>query len=144
MMQRNKSRQKGLAAIEFGLMAPVVFVILFAIFEFGTAFWRKQVLTSAVREGARKAVVATNPRKTKGQVEAAVLAYLTGVGFTAGGRTALCSGCGGAAGTTVTVSATYPTSFLILSRLPLGDGVDSKVNGQGNMTLSATVSMQME
>lgn len=144
MMFRKEYGQKGIAAVEFGLIAPIVLVILFAIFEFGTAFSRKQVLTSAVRHGVRKAIIATNPKMTTAQVRNLVYAYLDGVGYDAGGRTVSCSGCAGASGATVTVTATYPTSFLILSRLPLGSGVDSKVNGSGIMTLSASVKMQME
>lgn len=143
-MLRSKNRQKGMAAVEFGLVMPVVIVLLFAVFEFGMAFWRKQVLTAAVREGARAGIVATNPRKTKAEIEAEVFEYLDGVGYTAAGRTATATGAGGAAGTALTVTATYPTSFLILSRLPLGSGVDSKVDGNGNMTLTASVTMQME
>jgi Flp pilus assembly protein TadG len=141
---QKKNGQRGLAAVEFGLIMPVVIVILYAIFEFGMAFWRKEVLVAAVREGARKGIVATNPKKTKTEIETAVKTYLTGVGFTDSGRTATATGAGGASGTNLTVTATYPTSFLILSRLPLGSGVDSKVNGSGNMTLRATVTMQME
>lgn len=144
MMLRSKKRQKGIAAVEFGLVLPIVLVLLFAVFEFGAAFWRKQVLTAAVREGARAGIVATNPRKTKSEIEQEVLDYLTSVGYTASGRTATATGAGGAAGTALTVTATYPTSFLILSRLPLGAGVDSRVDGNGNMTLTASVTMQME
>jgi Flp pilus assembly protein TadG len=144
MMLREKLGQRGLAAVEFGLVLPIVCVMLFAIFEFGMAFWRKQVLTSAVREGARTGIVKTTPRKTEAEIIDAVETYLDNVGYTDGARTVAVDGEGGAAGSALTVTATYPTSFLILSRLKYGDGVDTRVDGNGVMNLSAAVTMQME
>jgi Flp pilus assembly protein TadG len=144
MMLRKKSGQKGLAAVEFGLVLPIVVLILFGIFEFGMAFWRKQVLTAAVREGARAGIVATTPKKDKDYIEGVVETYLDNAGYTDSGRTVTATGAGGASGASLTVTATYPTSLVILSRLKLGDGVDSQVDGSGMMQLSATVTMQME
>ncbi len=144
VMMRSRNRQRGIAAVEFGLILPIVVVLLFAVFEFGVAFWRQQVLSAAVREGARAGVVAITPRKKKAEIEAVVLGYLDSVGYHAGGRTATATGAEGASGAPLTVTATYPTSFVILSRLPLGQGVGAQVDGAGNMTLTATVTMQME
>src|SRR5690242_10035818 len=88
MKLREKSGQRGIAAVEFGLVLPIVCVLIFAVFEFGMAFWRKQSLTAAVREGARKMIVATSPRKTfSTDVKPVVLTYMTGVGLTDGART---------------------------------------------------------
>jgi Flp pilus assembly protein TadG len=143
MMMKKEYGQRGIAAVEFGLIMPVVLVILFAVFEFGTAFYRRQVLTQAVARGARAGIVATSPKKSKTEIENVVLTFLTDAGYTDSGRTATASGAQGASGSTLTVTATYPTSFLVLSRLPLG-GVSSQVNGSGQIILSATVAMQME
>lgn len=144
-MLRRMRTQRGIAAIEFGLVMPIVLVILFAIFEFGMAFWRKQVLTSAVREGARKGIVATNPRKTEAEIQQVVFDYLDGVGYKDGARTvqATGTGAGAASGDPLTVTATYPTSFLILSKLPLADAIDKHTDGT-TVTLTATITMQME
>jgi Flp pilus assembly protein TadG len=144
MMLRKKAGQRGLAAVEFGLVLPVVAVMLFAIFEFGMAFWRKQVLTAAVREGARAGIVKTDPRPSEDDIRAAVLLYLDNVGYTDGARTVDVTGEGGPAKTPLTVTATYPTSFVILSRLKYGDGVDSHVDGSGVLNLNASVTMMLE
>jgi Flp pilus assembly protein TadG len=138
-----KDGQKGMSAVEFALVMPIVFLIMFGIFEFGMALWRKQELTAAVREGARKGVVATNPRKSKSYIETAVKTYLDGIGMKDGARTATCSGtcpCA-ASGDTLTVVATYPTGMGVVSRLSelfYGSGPAA------TKTLSASVSMQCE
>jgi len=141
-MMRNKSRQRGVAAIEFALIAPVVLVILYGVFEFGFAFWRKQGLTAAVREGARRAIVLTNPRVTEADVVAEVMDYMANVGLDHPDAAASCPTCpcpiGANSGQSVTVNAFYPTQFLVLSGLQYGGGMASSVG------LSASVVMQCE
>ena len=51
-------RERAQATVEFALVLPVLVMILFAVFEFGTAFWRFQQVSSAASEGARAAAVA--------------------------------------------------------------------------------------
>ncbi len=144
MMLRKRPGERGIAAVEFGLILPIVVVMLFAIFEFGMAFWRKQVLTSAVRDGARFGILSTTPRKTEAEIQSVVLTYLDNVGYTDGARTVDVEGEEGDPGQPLTVTVTYPTSFLILSRLKYGEGVDTHVDGSGVMTLSASITMSME
>ena len=62
---RNES---GAAAVEFALIASILFLFIFGIIEFGRIFSELEVLTSAAREGARAAAV----RGTADDVEAAV------------------------------------------------------------------------
>ncbi len=45
--------QKGVAAIEFAIVLPLLMIILFGIIEFGLLLYDKQVITNASREGAR-------------------------------------------------------------------------------------------
>ncbi len=45
--------QRGASAVEFALIAPVLFMIIFAILGFGIAFMQLQTIRGAVREGAR-------------------------------------------------------------------------------------------
>jgi membrane-associated phospholipid phosphatase len=49
--------QRGQTLIEFAFIAPIIFVFLFAIVDFGIALDRRIVLQHAVREGARMAAV---------------------------------------------------------------------------------------
>lgn len=53
---------KGAAAIEFALIAPLLFVLLFGIIEFGAVLYNQAIITNASREGARYAATFyTNP-----------------------------------------------------------------------------------
>lgn len=46
-------RERGASAVEFALIAALLFVILFGVVQFGIAFNRSQGLHAAAREGAR-------------------------------------------------------------------------------------------
>ncbi|MCW2962480.1 MAG: hypothetical protein JWM90_2867 [Thermoleophilia bacterium] len=51
--------------VEFAMVLPILCVILFAVVEFGQAYWSYQQLSAAASEGARKAAVSrTNPDRT--------------------------------------------------------------------------------
>lgn len=48
---------RGQTLVEFALVAPIIFLFLFAIVDFGMAMDRRLTLQHAVREGARMAAV---------------------------------------------------------------------------------------
>lgn len=52
--------QRGQTLIEFALIAPLIFLFLFVIVDFGIAMDRRITLQHAVREGARFAAVHTD------------------------------------------------------------------------------------
>jgi Flp pilus assembly protein TadG len=54
-----KSREEGVAAVEFALILPVLALILFGVLEFGRVWSQYQVFQGAAREGARCAAVAS-------------------------------------------------------------------------------------
>ena len=54
--------QKGGAAVEFAIIAPLLFVILFGIIEFSILLYDKAMLTNASREGARAGIVFVDTR----------------------------------------------------------------------------------
>jgi Flp pilus assembly protein TadG len=62
---RTVRQRRGQALVEFALVAPVFFLLLFSIIEFGRAIYYVQILNNAAREGARYAIVhgneSTNP-----------------------------------------------------------------------------------
>lgn len=124
-------------------MAPIVFLVLFGTVEFGLALWRKQILTTAVREGARKGVVATSPRRDEAYITGVIDDYLTSVGWDNSLGTEYVDGptCTTAGGTALVVTATYPSSLQVLSRLMPGAFT---VDGDGNISLTASVTMQCE
>jgi Flp pilus assembly protein TadG len=54
--------QRGAAAVEFALIAPLLFALLFGIIEMGAILYNQAVITNASREGARYAAgFYTNP-----------------------------------------------------------------------------------
>lgn len=51
---------RGAAAVEFALVAPLLFLLLFAIIDLALMFWVNLSMQYAVREGARYAVTGQN------------------------------------------------------------------------------------
>jgi Flp pilus assembly protein TadG len=49
--------QEGASAVEMALLAPLLFMIVFGIIEFGLAFLQVQSIKTGVREGGRAAAV---------------------------------------------------------------------------------------
>jgi Flp pilus assembly protein TadG len=60
---------KGSAVVEFAFVAPLFFLILGGIVEFGQAFRVEHILSNACRRGARSAIL---PGATTSQVQASV------------------------------------------------------------------------
>ncbi len=54
---RHGDQDRGASALEFALIAPVLFLLIFGIVDFGLGIWTYNNLSQAVREGARYAVV---------------------------------------------------------------------------------------
>jgi len=61
-MLRNRSipRQRGASAVEFALVAPLFFLLLFSVVDFSAMMWATVTMQHAVREGARYAVTGQN------------------------------------------------------------------------------------
>lgn len=74
------SSERGASMVEFALVVPVLFALLFAIIQFGIAFNRVQALHAAAREGARSASISTTDLA---DIDARVIAALDGVSFDA-------------------------------------------------------------
>ena len=71
--------ENGAAAVEFALIAPLLFMLIFGIVNFGLAWSQKEVYIQAAREGARFAAVgcesACNAGDVQDRVEAAAVGY---------------------------------------------------------------------
>ncbi len=55
-----ETARNGAAAVEMAVVAPILFAVVLAIFEFGRAFMVGQIVTDAAREGARQAAVGSS------------------------------------------------------------------------------------
>lgn len=52
-----RARQRGLAAVEFAIVASVLFIVLFGVIEFGRALFVANALVEGTRRGARVAAI---------------------------------------------------------------------------------------
>jgi Flp pilus assembly protein TadG len=53
--------EHGAAAVEFALVMPILFLLMFGIYEFGRMYNAKVSMTGAVREGARVMAIRNDP-----------------------------------------------------------------------------------
>lgn len=54
---RGRGREEGASLVEFGIVAPLLFLLLFGVIEFGYAFTQYLDVRHGAREGARLAAV---------------------------------------------------------------------------------------
>jgi Flp pilus assembly protein TadG len=84
--RRRTGGERGAVAVEFIILFPVLLLVLFAILDFGHAFYMKQMITNAAREGARYGVVYRSPKPTPAElqtmVQNVVTNYLASCGIT--------------------------------------------------------------
>src|SRR5262249_57060777 len=64
--------------VEFAFVAPLMFMLLLAVFEFGRTFMVMELLTEGARVGCRLAIVEGT---TSQQIQDTVTNYLAGVGI---------------------------------------------------------------
>jgi TadE-like protein len=55
-LKRRRHRERGASAVEFAIVAPLLFFLLFAIVDLCALFWVNLTMQYAVREGARYAI----------------------------------------------------------------------------------------
>src|SRR5688500_3330716 len=87
-----RHQRRPAAAVEFAIVAPVFFLLVVGMIEYGRMVMVQQVITNASREGARKAVL---DGATTSEVQTTVNSYLTSGSIT---------------GATTTVSPNPPTN----------------------------------
>ncbi|TWT78160.1 TadE-like protein [Posidoniimonas polymericola] len=75
-MSRDNQR-RGVAAVEFALIAPLFFMLLLGSIELSRGFMVQQVLTNASRVGAREAITLS---ATQSGVQSEVTSYCSGMG----------------------------------------------------------------
>lgn len=134
------SNQNGATAVEFAIVLPLLLVLIFGAIEFGLFLYNRQVITNAVREGARAGIVVRIPRLSDGEIDAIVRNYCeqklvtfgsgsfdiplpllredpagSPLGLDSDGNPIL-----GHFGDVLTVRATYPYDWLFLSTLGIG------------------------
>ncbi len=107
---------RGSVAVEFALFTPFFLMLLFGVVELGGAWFQRQMLVSASREGARLGSLLNDAENSAAKVEQTVRNYLTQAGYP-GQLSVVTSGTDGATGTQVRVTVTSPYRFPVLGSL---------------------------
>ncbi len=110
-MRHIRRNENGQALVEFALVAPLLFLILFGIIQFGIAFMHSVTLTDAVRAGARKAAVSRSAADPTQATKNALLGAATDLDPSKVSTTVTSTW---QSGSTVTVAATYPYQINLL------------------------------
>jgi Flp pilus assembly protein TadG len=135
--------QKGVAAIEFAIVLPLLMMIVFGIIEFGLLMYDKQVITNASREGARIGI--SDVVVSDAEIEAVVANYVANNLITFGSTptppvTTIdpdeATRTGMDFGEDVTVTVTYDYDFLMLPNFV--------ADFAGVQTLATTTVMKMQ
>ena len=127
-------KTRGAAIIEFALVVPILFLLVWGIISFTRAYQRLNALTSSLREGARVAStldsIQTVPNRTT-QVKTHIRTFSTAFGFTV--DTAL-----------VTVDASTGTEVSVrVVNYPVFSGI-SILFGLNNITVSRNAVFRCE
>ena len=106
----SRVKRLGAAAVEFAFVAPLFFLLIFGMVEFGRMVMIQQVITNASREGARKAVL---DGASASNVQSSVVTYMSNGGVTIATSNVTISPSdpsSATAGTPITVTVTVPFS----------------------------------
>lgn len=126
--------RRGASVVEFAVVAPVFFLLVFAMIEFGRMVMVHQLLIGAAREGARQAVV---DGATTQKVEQTVRDYLTATSINGQEAVVTVSPDPATANTGVPVKVETAIAFAKVSWLPAPLYLQ-------NVTLSAAAIMRHE
>jgi Flp pilus assembly protein TadG len=130
----SRRSQRGQTTVEFALMLPAIFLFMIGIFQVGGAYFNKEALQTAARDGARAASIHTGntPAEIQAYAIAAIKANATGINTSATGPLTIAVDCGLCTqGDVVTVTLTYPWKLGVYSFSTSG-------------TLSTTTQLRME
>src|SRR5262249_23232306 len=113
-----KWRERGSSLVEFVILMPALFMILFATFEVSRLWLTVGVASEAAREGAGVGSL-SSPFSNPSAV-ATANAVLSAASLSASSTTVTCpSGCASGSGNTVTATVTVPFNTPIPLLLPL-------------------------
>ncbi len=127
---------EGAAAVEFAIVLSLLLVIVMGIIDFGHAWFLRQIITNASREGARAGVIAQTPPVSEAVIKATVLDYLHPSGLdTSGATTVQVSGAGGAPGTRLIFTVTSTKVWWIINKFVPGLGDDVPITAQTSMRI---------
>jgi Flp pilus assembly protein TadG len=137
---RKRRTERGAAAVEFALVVPLLFLLVFGMIDFGWAINRYTVLNNATREGVRMASLGA----ASTEITTTVKSALNGTGIDATNVTVVVkclkptgAQCGSwadqASGGTAIITVNYSTNWLT----PVGKafGADLKISKTSQMRI---------
>jgi Flp pilus assembly protein TadG len=133
-LEHRREGRRGVAAVEFAIIAPVFLIMLFGIIEMGRAIMVQQIITNASREGARRAIV---ENATTSEVQTVVNSYLASTSVSSGVSVTVSPAPGPSVGFGDPVAVTVTVPFNNVSWLPTPWIL-------GGKQLTATSSMRAE
>ncbi|MEX4001580.1 TadE/TadG family type IV pilus assembly protein [Paraburkholderia sp. EG285A] len=158
---RGRRAQRGVAALEFALVLPLLMLLLFGIVEMGFLLYDKAVITNAARAAVRQAVafgedstgaaqymsVASATSVASSGLSSMLISPLpaSAASVTVTMCTSVGSGCTSpspctASGQVLTIAVSYP-----FTGLRLGSSIDPLASAAGHMlTLNASTTMNCE
>ena len=116
---RRSSRERGAAAVEFGLLLPVFLMFVGGILDFGRMYNQQILLSNAARDGVRQVVVNQNPASGGWQptdIQTRIASAASPLSVTSSATAWYCSTSG--ATLTVTVSLAQPFDYTVLKFMP--------------------------
>ena len=132
MIMNTTKNQRGLAAVEFAIVVPVMLFLMMATAEFGRVFYHYNTLTKAVQTGARYASRPLLKTSELTNIDAAFVQRIQNFvvyGNENGGGTAVLDGLTAtssnvaistsAADKTITIEAKYNYTFVVLNDFTL-------------------------
>ena len=108
-MRKTLRGERGASAVEFGLIVPILLILVLGIIEFGHAFQVQGTLSSAAREGARAMALRNDPAQARDAVQEA--AGSLDPDITDDQISIDPAACPVAGGTDVELTITYPMPF---------------------------------
>ncbi len=112
LFQKLAGGRQGATAVEFALVAPVLFLIIFGGVEFGVLLWTQSALHFAVQEAARCASVTPSTCGTAAQIATYAASETTGLNISSSAFTVTTPSCGHK------VTASYNYTFVASGLLP--------------------------
>jgi Flp pilus assembly protein TadG len=134
-----RRQRRGAAAVEFAIVAPVFFLLVFGMIEYGRMVMVEQVLTNASREGARIGVLDPPTGQTSlPLVTSTINTYLAAAGITNGVTISTTP--------TEPSTATYGQSVTVKVSVPFSNvsWLPTSMFGNGSKILSASTVMRRE
>lgn len=132
--------RRGAAMVEFAVVAPIFFLIVFGVIEFGRGLMVQQLLTNAARNGARTAILGNSSTSS---IQASVKAELKKLGLSTTNTTVNVQ-VNDATSPGLTTATASGTEITVQALVPVKDVTWLPTNTFLKNNLSAQFTMRME